>query len=494
MPDTHVTNPADSPSPIRDGARTARSPLAVSSLVRVTIPAVLLAVTLGLIVQGFAAPLTNPDTYFHLRFGSEFLHGWSLRDPGSVTSAATAHWVPTQWLPEILMARLDEWFGLAGVAWLAGVQVIALVAAWYVTARRRAEPLISFGLLAVAFTAASIGLSARPQVISYVLVVITVDAWLRTAEDGRPRWWLVPMTWVWAMCHGMWPVGIVLGGVVLLGMALDRRTPSRRLMTLILVPVLSAIAAAMTPVGPELYAQELRVQSRSHFFGEWGSPHLTNHACLALAVILTVALVALLRGPWRGWVTVLLFLVAGACAVWTWRTVPVAAAMLVPLAAPLLQDLLGRRSESPGRRELAALLAGCLVAVGALGFAVRHHVPNPTSKPAWLQPAMRSLPDGTEVLSTWGTSAILMWRFPELDLISHGYGDTYTLTELQRSADIQAVASGWVGDLRESGCTVAVLPTDNALAYALSHEEHWHVEHRSDGLEMLTAPPGWADQ
>ena len=85
-----------------------------------------------------------------------------------------------------------------------------------------------------------IGLSARPQVISYVLVVITVDAWLRAADDSRARWWLVPMTWVWAMCHGMWPVGIAIGGIVLIGMALDRRTTMRRWWLLACVPALSA--------------------------------------------------------------------------------------------------------------------------------------------------------------------------------------------------------------------------------------------------------------
>jgi hypothetical protein len=493
MPHTDVAEATGSRAPATDAEATS-SPLAISTLVRVTIPALLRAATLAVIVNGYAAPLTNPDTYFHLRFGYEFLHGWSLRDPGSVTSAATAHWVPTQWLPEVAMARLDEWFGLAGVAWFAGVQSLALVAAWYLTARRRAEPLVAFALLAVGFTAASIGLSARPQVMSYVLVVVTVDAWLRTVEDGRPRWWLVPLTWFWAMYHGMWPVGIALGGVVLIGMALDRRTTARRLLTLALVPLLSAVAAALTPVGPELYAQEVRVQSRARFFSEWHSPNFSSHACLALALILVVMLMALLRGRRPEWVTILLFLVSAACAVWTWRTVPAAAAVLVPLAAGPLQDWLGRRSKPPGRRELAAVVVGCLVAAGALGVAVRGQTPDPTGQPTWLQPAMTSLPSGTEVLSTWGTSAILMWRFPDLDLISHGYGDTYTVPELQRSADIQSVAPGWVEDLRQTGAKVAVLPPDDALAYALTHEEHWQVVHHSDDLEMLTAPPGWASQ
>ena len=64
-------------------------------------------------------PLDNYDTYFHQRFGHEFLTGqWSLRHPGSVTAFGTAHWVPTQWLPQLVMAQTEDWFGLPGVAWL----------------------------------------------------------------------------------------------------------------------------------------------------------------------------------------------------------------------------------------------------------------------------------------------------------------------------------------------------------------------------------------
>ena len=58
-------------------------------------------------VRVAALPLSNTDTYFHLRFGSEFLHGWSLCHPGSVSSFATS-WLPTQWLPEVVMARTEQ--------------------------------------------------------------------------------------------------------------------------------------------------------------------------------------------------------------------------------------------------------------------------------------------------------------------------------------------------------------------------------------------------
>ena len=75
------------------------------------LPTLILVGTLAALVSARAVPLANFDTYFHLRFGHEFLNGWSLRDPGSVSTFATAHWVPTQWLPEVVMAKTEDWLG-----------------------------------------------------------------------------------------------------------------------------------------------------------------------------------------------------------------------------------------------------------------------------------------------------------------------------------------------------------------------------------------------
>jgi hypothetical protein len=90
-------------------------------------------------------PLTNTDTYFHLRFGHEFLHGWSLRHPGSVSTFATADWVPTQWLSEIVMAKTEDWFGLPGVALVCPGLLRGAALPRRVRPRRawRAEPLVA---------------------------------------------------------------------------------------------------------------------------------------------------------------------------------------------------------------------------------------------------------------------------------------------------------------------------------------------------------------
>ncbi len=449
---------------------------------------VLVGILVSLVVNT-ARPLTNTDTYFHLRFGQEFLNGWSLRHPGSVSTFATQHWAPTQWLSEIAMAKTQEWFGLAGVAWLAGLLQVGLFLALYVAVRDHAEPVVAMPLTALSLYAMETGLSMRPQVISYLLVAVVVAAWLRTRRDGRVRWWLVPLVWLWAMLHGMWPVALAIGTVAVIGLALDR-APRGLVLRTAVVPVASAVAAALTPVGPELYTAVAAVRSRSRFFVEWGSPDWTSTYFLALAILFAVAVGAMWRRRHNSWTELVLVLLAAGFAVYSLRTVPVAAAMIAPLAAGPVQSELGERPEV-GRREWMAAAGGSVVALLALAIAVPHTSADPPHQPAWVDPALSHLPAGTKVLDDWGWGGYLMWRYPQLDLMMHGYGDTFTTAELTRNQGLVLLSPGWEDSLRAAGARVAVLRSSSWLADELVSMEGWRIVHDADTYVMLRAPASW---
>jgi len=186
-----------------------------------------------------------------------------------VSTLATRDWVPTQWLSQVLMAGFEEVFGLPGVAWLSGFTFVTYVAVLWWACRARAGVLVAALVTAVAFLASAQGLSARPQLASYILTVVTLHVWLRTAEDHKVRWWLVPLTWLWAMLYGMWPVGIILGLVAVAGVALDNRD-LRWARRALLVPLGSLVAAALTPAEPRLVTEVLLVSSRGAVFGSGG--------------------------------------------------------------------------------------------------------------------------------------------------------------------------------------------------------------------------------
>lgn len=422
--------------------------------------------------------LHNGDTYFHLRFGHEFLDGWSLRDPGSVSSFATADWVPTQWLPQVVMATVEDHLGLAGVAWLSGMVFVALFLTQYAVARRVAEPVVAAPVVALALIASSGGLSARPQVLSYLLVTATAAAWLAAVRSGRTPWWLVPMTWVWAMCHGMWPVGLAIGGVaVVCGLRTVRAAA---------VVVLSGVVALLTPVGPTLLGAVLAVGDRREFFGEWGTPDPTDPRMIPLAALLLATAVLTLRRGHRDPTRLGLLLLAVACAVWSTRTVPVSAALVVPLTAAALQPLLGERPAWT-RPERLVVLGGSAVALAVLALVVPRTAAEPPPTPAWAGPALDALPPGTAVLDDWNLGGWLMWRHPQLDPVMHGYGDTFTLAELRRNSDIMATRPGWADLVRETGAAYAVVRPGTRLADGLL-AEGWRPLHLSPDLALLGAP------
>jgi hypothetical protein len=460
---------------------------------RVLVPVVIVFCTLGGLAWHAGHPLTNTDTYFHLRFGAEFLHGnWSLRNPGSVTSFGTNDWVPTQWLPQVVMAQTEDWFGLAGVAWLQGLLHLSLAVALWLLARPYAGAFRSAVLVALALLAASPGLSMRPQVLSYLFAAIVTAAWLRSRDDGKARWWLIPLSWVWAMCHGMWPVGIVIGAVAVIGIALDRVADRRTLLKLAAVPVGSAVAAALTPVGPALYPAVLMVGSRGKYFAEWQPANFLRLAGGALIVLAGIVLVRLLRrGFTSSWTETLLFGLALGWALYTTRTVAIAAMMLVPIGARVLGNGTGKRQRVP-RGEMVAVLTGAAVCLVALAVAVPRTADNPPPDPSWAS-TLDDLPPGTAVVNDWGKGGWFIYRWPDLDFVMNGYGDIFTDGELARNYQIDATNPGWAGAVQRTGARYALLKPGSRLAYSLEELEGWTEVQRSADLVLLKAPPSWPD-
>src|SRR4051812_40996729 len=155
-----------------------------------------------------AQPLSNGDTWFHLALGRRLLGDWSLQHPGSLSSFGQVPWLPTQWSTEMLAALFERWFGLPGVAWLFGALFLAVVLVVYAACRQEADPLPATVATSLAVIGTTAALSARPQVVTLVMLALVVTAWLRAERTGKVPWHLVPLTWLWATAHGMWSVGV----------------------------------------------------------------------------------------------------------------------------------------------------------------------------------------------------------------------------------------------------------------------------------------------
>ena len=267
------------------------------------LPLVLMGVFLAAVARQGVRAVSDPDTFWHLRLGHDILEARSVTTvTGPWSSLSDQLWVPTQWLTEALLAIAEDVGGLPAVAWLFTVALLILVLLVHRLARQGSDAVPAAFTTGLTIVAMSASLSPRPHLVTYMLLCVTLGAWWRTAEDLRPRWWLVPLTWVWAMCHGMWFLGPLVGLAVLTGLLLDRRVGRSQAVRLIAVPMAGIAAAALTPVGPALLEAPFAVAGVGAFITEWQPPSFRSPgpatAALMVAVVASGCTVRRRRVAW----------------------------------------------------------------------------------------------------------------------------------------------------------------------------------------------------
>ncbi len=460
----------------------------ITFVVRRVAPLVGLAAILAVLVNLQEVPAVGADAWLHLRLGQEFLDGWSLSHPGHLGVYDSATWYPTQWASQVAMAWFDDRLGIGGVMWLTGTVILLVPVVLYLVCRRHASPLPTVLAVALAVGAAAPGFSARPQVVSYVLIAVVMGAWLETARDARPRWWLVALTWVWVPIHGMWIVGITIGVATVVGMALTRQHGRGVLLRLAAVPVLSTLVTVATPIGLHVVDSITGVSSRNGALTEWDPPDLTSPNGLILGLMIVVVLVVRLRGGAMDWPTLMLLGLAMAWGVYTLRTTIVAAVMLAPLLAAALQHLVppvGR----PGRREVALVAATAVLGSAVMALVAAERDDEPVVA-AWVDDRLDAMPAGTTVLNDWELGHYTMSRHPQVQLVMHGYVDMFTEDELERNLRIAKLDPEWDTSVADLDADYAFVDPDSPLGYALVHQLGWTEVEGDDDYVLLTPPAG----
>ena len=458
----------------------------ITTLVRRVIPLIGVGVFFGLTVRRTMLPPPEGDLWFHLRLGQEFLKGWAVSAPGHLGVYDTEQWLPSQWLSQMALSQVEQRFGLAGVLVLVGLVHLTIILTIYLMCRDFAGALPAGVATVLCLASVAAGLTARPQVLSYLFVVVTIWAWLRTARDLKPRYGLVALAWLWVPLHGMWPIGLVLSSVLALGVVLDARPGRRVALRLLSIPALSILISFATPLGWRAFDAVIAVSSRSQYFSEWGPPDFTDLRSAGIVVMLVWVLsVELQRGPMSRF-HLLLLLLGVACAIYSTRTVPIAAIIFAPLLANAVAHIVPSSSR-PGRIEYAALAAMMAAAVVALATVAPTRARVEVIAP-WLNGLLAQQPAGTRVLNDWDSGAYFLWRYPHLDLVMHGYGDVFTDAEIKRNADISLARSGWEKLVADLDADMAVVVPDTPLAYALTRNAGWTLIAGDDDFQLL-APP-----
>jgi hypothetical protein len=464
----------------------------------VAIPVALVCAVLAALARATARPIGDPDLWWHLRLGSDLIGQRSLSAPAHWAPAATQSWVPTEPLPEIMAAKFDEWFGLAGVAWLYAAGLSLVLLSVYSTNRFRASAPASCVAALAALLGAGLSLGERPQLLSLALVPVALAAWMATERDLRPRWWLVPVTWLWSLIHGYWILCVGIGALMVLAILVEQRPGGRTLAPLATVPLLCAGVVLLNPVGIGVFEAPLAVHEAGKWVGEWQRTDLTLLYPQVTLVMLAVTVVGWVVARRRVPVSRLLLLALSVFLVWyANRTVAVASMLAAPLLAESLDGLparsRSRRDEPaatrhrPERRELAALAgwtAACLV---VLACALPRVAVTPYGVPLALDSSLRAVPAGTTVFNTYGIGGWLTWRYPDLHQVIDGLVTPYPVSYQDAYHNALNGGSGWDSFVERTGARVALLQDGTPLIADLRHAG-WSVVQRGDGYVLLRHP------
>jgi hypothetical protein len=426
---------------------------------------------------------SEPDLWWHLRVGDWIRQGHGLVWPDPSAAFADRDYVATQWLPEVVASWLYSVVGLGGILWLRAVAVLAITGVVYAACRRFAGRLPAALVAGLALLGEAAGLNPRPQLLSFLFFALVVLAWCGTARDLRPRWWLVPLFWVWACCHGLWVFGLAVGAVVLLLVTVDprRRRDGVAVRNFYVLWAGCLAAVALTPLGPRLLLTPFDVATNASMIAEeWRATPFNNvFSVTAVAMIVACAVLWATRPEPRPWWQIGMLAFAAATTLWMWRLVPIGTITAAPMLAGALQDRLSADREPVTRRERLSLLSGCLVlavsaaalSAGQLGASASRYPSGMTT----INRALDFLPPSTVVLDDFGISGWLLWAHPDLSPVADLRGEIYDHEYLSQYKDALAVKPGWRDFVDRTGAKVALVERDSALADALRTRSHWAV-------------------
>jgi hypothetical protein len=445
-------------------------------------------VALGNLLQ----PVNDPDTFWHIRAGQYLWSTHQFVGPEPWSRFSSREWVLHEWAPELAYAGAFAAGGLAAVATLHVAAASALFVVVYASCRRFA-PALPASLAAIgAWIGASGSIAPRPQLVTFGLLTVVTTAWLLTARDGRARWWIIPVSWVWACSHGLWVSGVVVGVATIVAMVVGHRATLREGARLALVPLLSILAGALTPVGPRLLLTPLEVRGYAQFVAEWEPASLTE---LPFAVTIAMAVVVAVAWAVRAEKAPLAHVATWAVALgWTLlysRTGALGAVMLAPLFAGTIASVVSRATEHPvpwGRVEKAALAAGALAAT-AVAVVLTPHVAAAAGDrfPTGLDRSLAALPGGTTVVNEYALGAWLELEHPDLAPVIDGRTEVFSLAHVRAYGDAVLAHEGWQTFVRQTGATAAVLPVGGPLTGALKEQLGWQEVARDRGYVLLRA-------
>lgn len=314
--------------------------------------------------------LGDADTGWHIRDGEFILATRSVphTDLFSYTRAGQP-WYAWEWLYDAVIAVVHHAAGLNGVVLFTAVVIAGTFALLFQFVLRRSGSFVVAMLLTLlAAAAAQIHMLARPHVLSWLFVLLWVEALYRFEEGkGSALLWLPPLMLVWVNVHGGFVLGLAL--LALFGcahiwnyLAAPSAGNRKQIIQLAVVFCTCLAVTLLTPYGYQLHVHVYQYLSNSflmNFISEFMSPnfHLSGYGYFEAFILLSVfgAVLAHHRVTTVDLLVILFSIHAGLYAA---RNIPISAIMMSLSMGPMLAGLVSPGAgQRPCPRWLDSLLA-----------------------------------------------------------------------------------------------------------------------------------------
>ena len=256
-------------------------------------PLIVGLVAFGRLLAERMALLNDPDTYLHIAAGNWILahRALPIHDPFSHTLPG-ANWISSEWLAEIILAAVYDYFGWGGVILLTAASVALAVALLTHFLLRRVAPLPAL-IAAIAATALlQPHALARPHILALPLLVLWAGLLLAARDADRPPPFAALAVMVlWANLHGSFMFGLALaaflgGEAVVQPPALRSRWAAGRWWGGFVLA--ASLAALLTPYGIAGLVQPIRLMGMPVLqatFAEWASPDFHQSPALEMWIL-----------------------------------------------------------------------------------------------------------------------------------------------------------------------------------------------------------------
>jgi hypothetical protein len=424
-------------------------------------PVMIAGLLLMLAVITVRARFADPDMWWHLKVGEIVwnTHTIPITDTFSFTTNHHA-WVPHEWLAQTIIYAAYKWGHYSGLMlWLCFFASAIFIAGYALCTLYSGNAKVSFLGALVVFVFATIGLSVRPQMIGYLLLIVELIL-IHLGRTRNPRWFwfLPPLFALWINCHGSVSLGFTVAVVFLICSFLDFRIgslvcepwyPASR-KTFIAALVLCGAALFVNPIGIKQVLYPLDALVNQQFalstVQEWLPLQLSSQrGMLFLMVLGAITLLVVVRKSALYFEELLLLVLA----IWLAGSHERMLFVFGILAAPILSRMLATSWDNYDPEtdrivpNVVMITAALLVAFWAFPNSSNLTTQAEQGNPVGAVNFIKTNHLSGAMLNAYTYGGYLIWAMPEHPVFVDGRGDVFE----------------WTGVLREFG-QWAMLQTD----------------------------------